>query len=51
MRYWYKEILAEMAESNILQDVMNQIRGTSHTIDKLYPNLGEKIRGANYHLS
>lgn len=51
-RYWYKEILADMADSTMLQWLMNQLYqtvGISYT--KLSPNLGDKIRNSNYALS
>jgi len=52
VRYWYKEILAEFAESNLLQWIMNQLHGTSDGVyTKLSPNLAELIRGSNYALS
>ena len=51
LRWQYKEILAELAESNILGDVLSQIHGVQGTYDKLSNNLGDLIRGSNYALS
>lgn len=51
-RYWYKEIMADMADSDLLQDLMNQLYGiTDGKYTKLSKNLGDKIRGSNYALS
>ena len=52
VRYWYKEMLAEFAESTILEALMNQLYGTKDgKYHKLSNNLGDKIRGSNYALS
>lgn len=50
LRYWYKEILAELADSVILADILGQLHGMGGTYDKLSPNLGDKIRECNYAL-
>jgi len=51
VRYWYKEILAEIADSNVLDDLLSQIHGTPGTFQKLSSNLGDLIRQSNYGLS
>lgn len=51
VRFQYKEILAELSESNILSDVLSQINGQPGTFPKLSTNLGDLIRGSNYALS
>lgn len=51
VRYQYKEILAELAESNILEDILSQIHGEPGCFTKLSTNLGELIRESNYALS
>lgn len=51
-RYWYKEILADMADSTMLEWLMNQLYQTSGiTYTKLSNDLGDKIRNSNYALS
>lgn len=49
VRYWYKEILAEIAESNILSCIMSDILGVKGTYPKL-GNIGDLIRQSNYSL-
>lgn len=51
VRFQYKELLAELAESNILSDILTQIHGVPGSFPKLSTNLGEIIRGSNYALS
>jgi len=51
VRHWYKEILAELAESHILTDMICQITGKQGTYQKKSENLGEVIRQSNYSLS
>lgn len=52
VRYWYKEILAELADSDLLQDIFNQIAGNrAPKVQKLSKGLGDKIRLSNYALS
>lgn len=51
VRYWYKEILAELADSEILSDIMSQLHGTSGTYTKLSNDLSQYIRQSNYSLS
>jgi len=48
VRWQYKEILAEIADSNVLDDLLTQIYGTPSTFDKLSFNLGAQIRDSNY---
>lgn len=48
VRYWYKEIMSELAESNILQFIVSQIVGRQVTYVKKSNNLGELIRNSNY---
>ena len=50
VRYQYKEILAEIAESNVLDDLLSQIHGVPGKFNKLSNNLGELIRGSAYGL-
>ncbi len=51
LRQQYINIFAELAESNILSDILSQIHGCKGTFPKLSDNLGEIIRGSNYALS
>lgn len=51
VRHWYKEILAELADSVILDHVLSQIHGVPGHFTKLSNNLSEKIRASNYALS
>lgn len=51
VRYQYKEILAEIAESNVLGDLLSQINKQQGTFNKLSNNLGDLIRGSAYALS
>jgi hypothetical protein len=50
VRWQYKEILAEIADSNLLDDLLSQIHGTPGTFPKLSNNLGEVIRESAYGL-
>ena len=50
MRWQYKEILADLADSLLLDDLLTQIYQTKVSFDKLSPNLGDKIRKATYAL-
>ena len=50
LRYWYKEILAELADSVILADILGQIYGMSGSYNKLSLNLGDQIRDSRYAL-
>ena len=51
VRHWYKEILAELAESDILSDIMSQLHGCTGQYTKLSPDLADYIRQSNYALS
>lgn len=51
VRHWYKEILAELAESEILSDIMGQLHGCTGQYQKLSTNLADYIRESNYSLS
>lgn len=51
VRWQYKEILAEVADSNVLDDLLSQIHGTPGTFNKLSFNLGDQIRKSNYALT
>lgn len=48
VRYWYKELLAELAESNILQFIVSQIVGNEVRFIKKSNSLPEMIRNSNY---
>lgn len=50
LRYQYKEILADLADSDIASDILSQIYGTKGTFTKLSNNLGNIIRQSNYAL-
>lgn len=51
VRWQYREILAEIAESEVLNDLLSQIHGTpGGTFQKLSFNLPEQIRESNYAL-
>lgn len=51
LRQHYINIFAELAESNLLSDLLSQIHGTPGTFTKLSNNLGSLIRQSNYALS
>ena len=52
LRYHYKEILADIADSNVIGDILSQLHKLTVTTvyPKLTPNLGTSIRQSNYHL-
>ena len=50
LRMHYKEIMAQIAESNLLNDLVSQITGKPSRIKKLSTTLGDKIRLSNYSL-
>lgn len=51
-RYWYKEIMADFADSKMLEMLMNQLYQTTDGVyEKLSNDLGDKIRNSNYALS
>lgn len=51
LRKHYKNILAEMADSNMLNDILSQLYQKEAEFVKLDPTLGSQIRQANYALS
>ena len=51
LRWHYKEILATLADSQILGDILSQIYGTSGNYQKESEDLGDLIRNSNYALS
>lgn len=50
VRWQYREIMAEIAESEVLNDLLTQIHGYSWNFNKLSFNLAEQIRGSEYAL-
>lgn len=49
MRYWYKEILAELADSHIMQDILRQIYNNPKLkLTRASEDLGDLIRNSNY---
>ena len=50
LRYHYKEIMADLADSEILSDIFSQLLGKKVTYVKKSTNLSEKIRQSNYGL-
>ncbi len=50
LRYWYKELLAELSESEILSDILTQISGTDFKYKKLSTVMAKYIRNSNYTL-
>lgn len=48
LRHHYREILAELAESEVLSDITSQLYGRPLTYNKLSNNLGQVIRGSAY---
>jgi hypothetical protein len=51
LRQHYINIFAEIAESELLSDLLSQLYGTKGKAEKLSNNLGSLIRGSNYALS
>ena len=51
LRQQYINVLAEMAESNLLDDLLSQLYGKPGKFNKLSTNLGTLIRNSNYGLS
>ncbi len=51
VRRWYIEMLAEIADSNILERLLMQIFGQKVTVNKLHPDLGSLIRKGEYALA
>lgn len=50
VRYQYKEILAEIADSMVLDDLMSQLHGKPGVFPKINYQLGDLIRASNYGL-
>ena len=50
VRWQYKEILAQLARSNLLDDLLSQIHGSPGTFPKLSNNLSALIKESNYAL-
>lgn len=50
LRQQYINILAEIAESTILDDILTALHGRPMHYRKINPNLGQLIRGSNYGL-
>lgn len=50
LRSHYRNILAELADSNLLSDLLTQIGGVEGSYPKLTPDLGKYIRQSNYGL-
>lgn len=50
VRWQYKEIMAEIAESNLLDDLLSQVFKAPGKFTKLSDNLGQLIRQSNYAL-
>lgn len=49
LRHWYREIMAELAESDVIQYIIQQITGnTQYTFHKHSDNLASLIRKSNY---
>ena len=51
LRYWYKEILAEIAESTMLDHLLSQLFSEECIFSKLDKDLAPLIRNSNYGLS
>ncbi len=52
VRYWYKELLAELADSHIMQSIIRQICNNDKiTLDRASEDLGNYIRKSNYGLA
>ena len=51
VRFQYKEILADLAESTILDDLLSQLYGVSGSFDKLSKDVPKHIRNSNYSLT
>ncbi len=51
LRQHYINIFADIAESELLSDLLSQLYGVKGKADKLSNNLGTLIRGSNYGLS
>lgn len=50
LREHYRNLLAELSESTVLDDILSQIYGVKGTFPKRSNSLGEQIRNSNYAL-
>lgn len=50
VRFQYKEIMADIADSNVLSDILSQIHGVLGHFTKLSNNLGNMVRQSSYAL-
>ena len=50
VRWQYREILAEIADSNVLDDLLSQVYKMPMTFPKGTKDLGKHIRGSAYAL-
>lgn len=50
LRFHYKEILAELSDSTVIDDILNQLYGDEGTVDK-GDSISQYIRSSNYGLS
>lgn len=51
VRYWYTILLAELADSHIIQNIIRQITGNNKLVlTRASETLGDKIRKSNYAL-
>lgn len=52
VRYWYKELLAELADSHIMQNIIRQIcNNPTLKLSRASEDLGNYIRQSNYGLA
>lgn len=52
VRYWYKEFVAELADSHIIQNILRQIYNDPNlTLTRASEDLGDYIRQSNYGLA
>jgi hypothetical protein len=51
LRAHYRDIMAELADSNLIGDILGQLHGMEGTYQKLSSNLSDQIRQSNYALS
>lgn len=51
VRHWYKELLAELAESTVIDDILSQLYGFKGHFQRRSPDLAEHIRASEYALS
>lgn len=51
VRQFYIDIMAEIADSNLLQDIVTELAGSTQVVTKLSDNLSQHIRASEYMLS